>query len=311
MLPNCFPESGQAPQYNTVDAALWFIEAVARYIEATGDLGTLRTLWPALTQIVTFYCRGTRYGIHVDVDGLVSAGAPGMQLTWMDAKTGDRVVTPRSGKPVEIAALWYNGLHRMALLAAQLGESTDDYHRRAAAARDGFQRFWNAASGSCYDVLDGPGGNDATLRPNQIFAVALPYAGGGPAPLLSRERQQAVVTTCAAQLVTSNGLRTLSPADPSFVGRYDGPPAVRDACYHQGTAWAWLLGPFAVAHARAFGDAARARSFLQPLADQLYDYGLGSIAEIADGSAPFRPRGAIAQAWSIGELLRAWYDVEE
>lgn len=305
MLPNCFPENGAAPEYNTVDAALWYVEAVARYVLATNDVATLHRLFPTLDQIVSSYRQGTRYGIHMDTDGLIAANAPGMQLTWMDAKIGDRVITPRGGKPVEIAALWYNALVRVSELASKDARDGSEYASLASKVREGFARFWNAELSCCFDVLDGPDGNDATLRPNQLFAIAL------PSPVLSPDRYRAVVDTCASQLVTSSGVRTLGPTDPRFTALYGGPQATRDAAYHQGTAWPWLLGAFACAHARAYGDADLARSFLTPLADRLVDYGLGSVSEIADGGAPFHPRGAIAQAWSVGELIRAWFDIED
>jgi predicted glycogen debranching enzyme len=305
MLPNFFPEAGAAPEYNTADAALWYVEAAGCYVDATGDRATLRAIWPSLHDVVTNYRDGTRYGIHMDADGVIVASAPGVQLTWMDAKIGDWVVTPRMGKPVEIAALWYNALERMATMAELLGEKSDDYAALAERSRRGFDRFWNASSGFCYDVIDGPDGDDPTLRPNQLFAVSLPYSP------LTVDRQRGVVDACSAQLLTTNGLRTLPPSDPRFVPAYDGSPRERDAAYHQGTVWPWLLGPFAIAHARVYGDATRALSYLEPLADQLLDYGLGSISEIADAAAPFRPAGAIAQAWSVAELLRAWKKVSE
>jgi predicted glycogen debranching enzyme len=303
MVPNYFPERGEKPEYNTVDASLWFVEAVGRYVEATGDRETLSSLWTALTQIVTAYRDGTRYGIHMDADGLIVTSDPNIQLTWMDAKVGDWVVTPRLGKPVEIAALWYNALRRLGQLAVLIDSPATEYVDLAEKARLGFERFWNEAAGYCYDVLDGPNGSDATLRPNQLFCVSLPN------PLLTPEQQRSIVDACAAQLLTSNGMRTLPSTDPAFVGRYAGSPHDRDASYHQGTVWPWLLGAFAIAHARVYGDASAARSFLVPLADQLFDYGLGSISEIADGDAPFTPRGATAQAWSVGELIRAWHDI--
>lgn len=301
MLPNCFPEAGDAPEYNTADAALWYVEAAAAYVGATSDCATLRELWPSLHQVIAGYRDGTRYGIHMDGDGTIVAGAPGVQLTWMDAKVGDWVVTPRMGKPIEIAALWYNALRRMAELAALIDEPASEYAALAKRSRAGFERFWNGAAGYCYDVIDGPDGDDATLRPNQIFAVSLAHSP------LTQERQRAVVDVCGAQLLTSNGLRTLAPSDPHFVPAYDGSPRDRDAAYHQGTAWPWLLGPFAIAYARANGDNAKARSFLTPLADQLLDHGLGTISEIADATPPFRPNGTIAQAWSVAEFLRAWH----
>ena len=302
MLPNFFPDSGSAPEYNAADAAIWYVEAVARYVDATGDREILERLMPALRQIADAYRKGTRYGIHVDPDdGLVVAAAPGVQLTWMDAKVGDWVVTPRMGKPVEISALWYNALRRLARLAELAGTDPKEFERPADAVR--FDRFWNAPAGYCFDVLDTPSGNDATLRPNQLFAASLRHSALDP------QRRRAIVDACAARLVTPAGIRTLPPDDPRFAPRYEGTPRQRDAAYHQGTAWAWLLGAFAVAHARAYGDLAIARSFLQPLADRLGDYGIGSVAEIADATAPFTPRGAIAQAWSVAELLRGWNDV--
>jgi predicted glycogen debranching enzyme len=305
MLPNFFPETGQTPAYNTVDAALWFVEAAAAYIGATADAATLRKLWPSLQAVVAGYRDGTRYGICMDEDGAIVASASGLQLTWMDAKVGDWVVTPRMGKPVEIAALWHNALERMTALAALVGEPAGEYAELARCCRVGFERFWNAAAGYCYDVIDGPDGGDASLRPNQIFAVSLPHSP------LTPERQRAVVDVCAAQLLTSNGLRTLAPSDPRFVATYGGPQHDRDAAYHQGTVWPWLLGPFAIAYARVYGDNVTARSFLELLAAQLLDHGLGTISEIADGSAPFNPNGAIAQAWSVAEFLRAWAEVGE
>jgi predicted glycogen debranching enzyme len=303
MLPNFLPEGGETQQYNTVDAALWYIEAVARYVDATKDIDTLDALWPSLQSVVDSYRSGTQYGIALDADGLIAAGVAGVPLTWMDAKVGDWVVTPRVGKPIEISALWYNALERMKRLGALLERPVDEYDRLAQAAAIGFERFWNAATLHCYDVLDGPNGDDATLRPNQIFAVSLPYSP------LSRERQRGVVDACAAALLTSNGLRTLPRTDPRFVAVYGGSQRERDVAYHQGTVWPWLLGSFAVAHARVYGDAGRARSFLKPLADQMTGRGLGSISEVADGAAPHTARGAIAQAWSVGELLRAWHEL--
>jgi predicted glycogen debranching enzyme len=301
MLPNFFPERGQPPEYNTADAALWFVEAVASYVDATGDVATLRTVWASLQDVVTSYRQGTRYGIHMDDDGAIVASAPGVQLTWMDAKIGDWVVTPRMGKPVEIAALWYNALARMNAMSALIGKPGAEYAELAKRSAAGFERFWNADAGYCYDVIDGPDGNDATLRPNQIFAVSL------HASPLCPDRQRGVVDACAKQLLTTNGLRTLSPSDSRFVPKYGGSQPQRDAAYHQGTVWPWLLGPFAVAHARVYGDKATARSFLEALADQLLDHGLGTVSELADGTPPFRPQGAIAQAWSVAEFLRAWH----
>ena len=301
MLPNRFPDEGEAPEYNTVDATLWWFEAIRATHEATGDDGLLKDLFPALENVVDWHRRGTRYGIGEDpVDGLLRAGQPGVQLTWMDAKVGDWVVTPRIGKPVEINALWYNALRAMAGFARRLKRPATTWDAAADRARDGFGRFWNEGAGYCYDVLEGPHGDDGSLRPNQIFAVALPES---PLP---RERQRRVVDACARHLLTSHGLRSLAPGDPAYRGAYGGGQTERDGAYHQGTVWGWLLGPFALAHARAYGDREAARALLEPLGQHLADYGVGSIAEIFDGDPPFAPRGCIAQAWSVAETLRAW-----
>jgi predicted glycogen debranching enzyme len=301
MLPNVFPDAGERPEYNTVDAALWYVEAVRAYHESTNEAGVLRELFPALEQIVHGYAGGTRYGIRVDpADGLVAAGEPGVQLTWMDARVGDWVVTPRTGKPVEINALWYNALVAMAGLARALGRPSAEWEAMAARAAAGFTRFWNAEAGYCYDVIDGPAGPEAALRPNQILAVSL------PASALPAERQRQVVDACARRLLISHGLRSLSPGEPGYRPRYAGGPRERDGAYHQGTAWAWLLGPFALAYDRVHGDRTAARALLEPMAHHLGEYGVGSIAEVFDAEPPFAPGGCIAQAWSVAETLRAW-----
>jgi len=301
MLPNVFPDAGETPEYNTADAALWYFETVRQYVEVTGDLSLLRDLYPVLQEIVDAHVNGTRYHIHVDPnDGLLYAGEAGVQLTWMDAKVGDWVVTPRIGKPVEINALWLNALSSMRKFAKLLGRATTAHEYLLKRTRKGFGRFWNEATQCCFDVLDGPNGDDPTIRPNQIFAVALPET------TLTSEQQKAVVDTCARRLLTSHGLRSLSPEDPRYRGRYAGAPVERDGAYHQGTVWAWLLGPFTLAHLRVYNDPDRAAQFLNPVADHLNVHGLGSISEIFDGDAPFQPRGCIAQAWSVAEVLRAW-----
>jgi predicted glycogen debranching enzyme len=301
MLPNRFPDVGDAPEYNTVDATLWYVEAIRAYHAATADDGLLKDLYPTLRSILAWHRDGTRHGIRQDpTDGLLAAGEPGVQLTWMDAKVGDWVVTPRIGKAVEINALWYNSLRAMVGFARRLHEPARDLEEMAARVEASFQRFWSVRDGWCFDVIDGPESDDATLRPNQVFAVSLAHS-----PLTLPQRR-AVVDTCARHLVTSYGLRSLAPFDPRYVGHYGGDARARDGSYHQGAVWAWLLGPFALAHFSAYGDAARALSFLAPLADHLGDHGLGSIAEIFDGAPPFRPNGCIAQAWSVAETLRAW-----
>jgi len=304
MLPNVFPDSGEKPEYNTADAALWYVEAVRAYHAATRDAGLVKALFPVLADMIGWHVKGTRYGIGVDAaDGLLRAGEPGVQVTWMDAVVGDRVVTPRTGKPVEINALWYNALRAMSSLARVAGRHDATWDQMAGRTAAGFDRFWNEAAGACHDVIDGPAGADSTLRPNQIFAVSL------AASPLSAERQRRVVDVCARQLLTSFGLRSLAPGDPAYTGRYGGGSGERDGAYHQGPAWGWLLGPFALAHLRVYGDRQAARAFLAPMAHHLGDYGLGSIAEIFEGDPPFAPRGAIAQAWSVAETLRAWCEI--
>ncbi|OGB92066.1 MAG: glycogen debranching protein [candidate division NC10 bacterium RIFCSPLOWO2_12_FULL_66_18] len=304
MLPNRFPDAGEAPEYNTVDATLWYVEAIRAYHQATGDDALLTQLFPVLEEIVRWHRTGTRYGIAVDpADGLLRSGEPGVQLTWMDAKIGDWVVTPRTGKAVEINALWYNALCAMAFFARRLRRPPDEWESMAAHVKSGFTRFWNERAGYCYDVLDGPDGNDDALRPNQILAVSLSESP------LSPEQQREVVDACARYLLTSFGLRSLAPGYLRYQGRYVGGPRERDAAYHQGPAWGWLLGPFVMAYLRAYGDPATALAFLEPMAHHLADYGVGSIAEIFDGDPPFTPRGCIAQAWSVAEILRAWMEI--
>ncbi|MEM7118589.1 MAG: amylo-alpha-1,6-glucosidase [Chloroflexota bacterium] len=303
MLPNRFPDSGETPEYNTVDATLWYFEAMRAYYEATGDKTLVQQLFSVLVDIIAWHERGTRYNIKVDpADGLLYAGDPSKQLTWMDAKIGDWVVTPRIGKPVEVNALWYNALCIMADFAKLLEAPTrEKYVAMAAQTEAGFARFWHQELGYCYDVLDTPDGdNDEALRPNQILAVSLPNSP------LSQAQQTAVVDTCAKHLLTSHGLRSLAPGQAGYIGSYGGSVHQRDSVYHQGTVWSWLIGPFVKAHWRVYNDPAQARSFLTPLFQHLNDHGLGTISEIFDGDAPYTPRGTIAQAWSVAEVLSAW-----
>lgn len=369
MLPNAFPEAGETPHYNTVDATLWYFEAIRAYYEATGDRKLVLKLWPILVDIIDWHERGTRYQIHMDPeDGLIYAGEPGVQLTWMDAKVGDWVVTPRTGKAVEINALWYNALQIMVEFAGLLRQNNyptktlrDRYRKMAERAKAGFARFWNAEAGYCYDVIDIPIDNssinseidssinsgidspinseidscidnsidnaidnsadtsaidkpinelidkpinkgdrcDASLRPNQIFAVSLAHSP------LTRKQQQGVVDACARKLVTSHGLRSLSPDNPKYQGHYGGKIIQRDGAYHQGTVWGWLLGPFVLAHLRVYQDPIQAQLFLEPMVRHLLAGGVGSLSEIFDGDAPMTPRGCIAQAWTVAELLRS------
>jgi predicted glycogen debranching enzyme len=300
MLPNRFPDAGEEPEYNTADATLWYFEAIRACHEATGDDSLLRDLYPVLREILDRHVRGTRYGIRLDPeDGLLFAGEPGVQLTWMDAKVGDWVVTPRIGKPVEINALWYNAIRSMAAFARRLGEEESAYEALAEKILRGFGRFFREDLGRCLDVLDGPEGDDASMRPNQILAVSLAHS---PLP---EARRRAVVDACTRELLTPLGLRSLSPGDSRYAGQYGGDTVCRDGAYHQGTVWPWLIGPFVTAHLRVYRDPATARSFLLPLLRHLDDHGLGSVCEIADGDPPFTPRGCIAQAWSVAEVLRA------
>ena len=308
MLPNVFPDQGETPEYNTVDASLWYFEAIRDYFAHTNDKQLIIELFPALAEIIDWHRRGTRYNIHLDDDGLIYAGETGVQLTWMDAKVGDWVVTPRIGKPVEINALWYNALAIMSEFARLLGKSDAEYLEMAANTRKGFQRFWNADLNYCYDVLDTPNGNDDSLRPNQIFAVSLPVPKEGKSllPLLDDQQQKQIVDTVSRHLLTSYGLRSLSPEHPDYVYIYGGNPLQRDGAYHQGTVWGWLIGHFVQAHLRVYKNPELARSFIEPLADHLQGGCVGTMSEIFDGDAPFIPRGAFAQAWSVAEVLRGW-----
>jgi predicted glycogen debranching enzyme len=308
MVPNRFPDAGEQPEYNAVDASLWYMVAAHELVEAAGagavalSAADQQLLRHAICQIVAGYRAGTRFGIRMDEDGLLAAGAPGLQLTWMDAKVGDRVITPRIGKPVEVQALWLNAL-RIA------GASSPQYCALYRHALASFQlRFWNEAGGCLYDVIDVDhvaGRNDPAVRPNQILAV-----GGLPYQVLVEPYASRVVDMVECRLLTLLGLRSLAPGEPGYAPHYGGGVAERDGAYHQGTAWPWLIGPFVEAWLRVRGDAAEAKReadqrFLSPLRDHLGVAGLGHVSEIADGDAPHRPGGCPFQAWSLGELLRA------
>jgi len=301
MIPNRFPDHDDTPEYNTADATLWYVEAIRATVEATDDLDLLSDLFPVLQEIIQWHRDGTRYGIGADPDdGLLRAGEPGVQLTWMDAKVGDWVVTPRIGKPVEINALWINALRSMEHFATELDEDAAPYAAEAARAEASFDRFWNAEREYCYDVIDGPDGDDPQLRPNQLFAVSLPHSP------LSAEQQRAVVDACAAHLYTPHGLRSLAPETDAYTGTYSGDVHSRDGAYHQGTVWSWLMGPFVRAHLRVYDHPEAARRLLAPLLRHLNGHGVGSISEIFDGDAPFTPRGTPAQAWGVAEALSLW-----
>jgi predicted glycogen debranching enzyme len=307
MLPNFFPDAGVEPEFNSVDASLWYVVAVYDWLEAMAAGGrkasreSVSKLQGAVEAILEGYSRGTRFGIRADSDGLLMAGQPGVQLTWMDAKVGDRVVTPRIGKPVEVQALWLNALWA----ATAFSDRWRDLHDRGYTSFH--ERFWNEEAGCLYDVVDPEhrlGEADLSLRPNQIFAV-----GGLPFPILEGERARRVVDAVEAILATPLGLRSLAPSDPAYVGRYESGPADRDGAYHQGTVWPYLAGAFVDGWVRVRGgtDAARRearRRFVEPLMAHLDEAGLGHVSEIADGDAPHVPRGCPFQAWSLGELLR-------
>jgi predicted glycogen debranching enzyme len=307
MIPNRFPDAGEMPEYNTIDASLWFVHAVGRYLDYTKDENTVRRVaWPAVRAILDGYRQGTRYGIRMDADGLITGGAPGAQLTWMDAKVGDWVVTPRRGKPVEIQALWVRALAVGEQLSAKFGDDPcaarcgDDRIRAIKSFR---ARFWYEQGGYLYDVVDGESGDDASLRPNQIYAVAF------PGELLDVEQARRVVQVVEERLLTPVGLRTLAPGGPQYRPRYEGDVHSRDGAYHQGTVWPFLLGPFVTAWVRVHGGTSSARrtarGFLDGLEAHLSDACLGQVSEIFDADAPHRPRGCCAQAWSVAEPLRA------
>lgn len=305
MIPNRFPDEGEVPEYHTVDATLWFFEAVRAYAEKTGDYkSVIDKLYTKLTDIIDWHVRGTRHNIHVDTDGLLHAGEVGLQLTWMDAKIGGRVITPRIGKPVEIQALWFNALCTMADLAKRVGDKKCEkrYAEMADAAKTSFNgQFWNDGENCLFDVLNGTQ-KDASVRPNQIFAVSLRYT------MLDQNRARVVVKKIQSELLTDVGLRSLSPRDPQYVAVYIGSPETRDAAYHQGTVWGWLIGPFIEAYLKVNPPNARVRRQVEQMLSgfkrHLSETMLGQISEIFDAGPPNSPRGAAAQAWSVAEILR-------
>ncbi len=301
LLPNLFMESGQGEAFNTVDAALWFVNAVHEYYSATQDAALVEELRPALDEIITYYRNGTDYGISMDRDGLMIAASPGWQLTWMDAKVGDWVVTPRMGKPVEISALWYNALRIMEEFARACNWE-GEYGALAERVRKGFAAFWYAEGQYLYDVLDTP--PDTRLRPNQIFAVSLPYSP------LDLNQARAVVSMVERHLLTPYGLRSLAPYDKEYHGHYGGNTWERDSAYHQGTVWGWLIGPYIDAYLRVHGHSEQAkllcRALLKPMLAHVWEAGVGSISEIFEGNPPHLPRGTVSQAWSVSEVLRVW-----
>jgi predicted glycogen debranching enzyme len=305
LIPNMFPDGQSRGLYHTADATLWFFHALNRYLQATNDRVTLAILLPTLGKIIDHHLAGTEFNIHVDSeDGLLCQGKDGYQLTWMDAKMGDWVVTPRRGKAVEINALWYNALQ---LYSGWLQASGDQasavcYAEHARRAEESFNaRFWFAEGGYLYDVIDGPAGDDNSVRPNQVFAISLDH------PVLRRDRWKAVMAVVERELLTPLGLRSLSPNHPDYKKNYHGDLKTRDAAYHQGTVWGWLIGPFLDAWIKIHpGELEKAREFLSAFPAHLADAGMGTISEIFDAEEPHTPRGCIAQAWSVAEVLRCW-----
>lgn len=316
MLPNNFPDRGQDPQYNTSDATFWWAWTLLKYFEKTNDADFVKSALPDLDSVVEWHRKVTRYRLHLDEsDGLISGGEPGVQLTWMDAKCGDFVVTPRAGKAVEICALWYNFLKIIDHLRETLSLIGPDYSELAAKAKQGFQKFWNADRGCLYDVINTDGSKDEAVRPNQIFALSLPFE------LLSPEQARSVLSVVELELLTPFGLRSLSPHDVNYQGKYGQGKAQanqydRDMTYHQGTVWPWLIGHWVDArikvHGRTQDNLRYISSKIGPLKHHILDSaGLGSISEIFDGDEPHEPQGCIAQAWSVAELLRVLTEYPE
>jgi predicted glycogen debranching enzyme len=302
LIPNMFPDGEREGLYHTADASLWFFHAVERYTLATGDAETLRKLMPVLLDIVQHHLQGTRFGIHIDpADGLFTQGAEGYQLTWMDAKVGDWVVTPRRGKTVELNALWYNALCLMHSWTAQYdGGDSLNLAEHARRARESFnKRFWYEQGGYLYDLVDGEHGDDTCCRPNQVFAISLPH------PVLDRERWEPVMKVVRERLLTPVGLRSLAPGEKDYKPRYYGDLRARDAAYHQGTVWAWLIGPYIDAELKLPGvQRSRLRDLLAGFDQQLDEACVGQLSEVFDAEAPYLPRGCVAQAWSVAEVLR-------
>jgi predicted glycogen debranching enzyme len=305
-IPNYFAETDGSPQYNALDAALWFFHAIRKYFQYTKDVSTIKALYPILTNSAQVLSRGTIFDVKVDEDMLLNIGQMGTQLTWMDAKIGDFVVTPRNGKAVEINALWYWALDTLSRIANLLGKRDEQarYANMAEIVKTNFSKaFWNSDANCLFDRIVN-GTPDPSVRPNQIIAIALPKS------ILSAEREKAVVRVVQSELMTPFGLRTLSPKDPRYHGRYDGDQKSRDLAYHQGPAWPWLLGQFVTAYIKTSDNANTAREnamrFLEPMHQHLREAGLGFISELFDGDPPYRPRGCIAQAWSVAEVLRAY-----
>lgn len=309
LIPNRFPDDDQdEPAYNTVDASLWFFQAVYKFLKYTGDNDFIKSqIYPVLKEIIAWHVRGTHFDIKLDSDGLLKAGNSETQLTWMDAKVDGWVVTPRHGKPVEINALWFNALKIMEMLSRRYGEDSTGFRTKAAATKKAFiKQFWNEEASCLYDVIGEDGTPDPSIRPNQILAVALPYT------MLDDTKEKKVVYRVWKDLYTPYGLRSLSPDHPDYRGSYVGDRYQRDGAYHQGTVWSWLMGSFITAfrkvHEYSPESQIVAEIFIRPLKAHLHDHGIGSISEIFEGNEPFEPRGCIAQAWGVAEVLRAYME---
>lgn len=315
MLPNRFPDNGERPEYNTADASLWFFVAVHEYLRSSGDSAFAHEIYPTLKDMFAWHARGTRFGIGMDpADALLRAGEDRAQLTWMDVKVGDQVITPRIGKPVEVNALWFNAVSILRDLASEL-DAHEDYATLAPLAgriRASFEEtYWYESGGYLYDVADGPDGDadptgrrrDTSLRPNQLFALSLPHS------LFGDDKARRIIETCTTELWTPVGMRTLAATDPRYRGHYGGNVPERDGAYHQGTVWPWLLGAFVTAHYRVYHDATAALEFLNAIPAHMREACIGQVSEIMEGDPPFAPRGCFAQAWSIGEILRATSEI--
>jgi len=300
LIPNRFPDGGEPPEYNTIDATLWLFQAVAAYLRASGDWRFIADRLDALEGVIDWHIGGTRHNIRMDErDGLLAGGEEGYALTWMDARVGDWVVTPRRGKPIEINALWYNALRLTADWCERAMRPAGGYRQMALQVHESAQvRFWYRDGGYCYDVVDAADGDDPSLRPNQVIALALVY------PLIEGDRARSTLDVVTSKLLTPYGLRTLSPDDPRYQASYEGDQRARDAAYHMGMAWPWLMGPYLDAHLRVNGDREAVRRMIEPFEAHLRDAGLGTISEIFEPEPPYRPRGCIAQAWSVAEILR-------
>jgi predicted glycogen debranching enzyme len=310
LIPNRFPDGGEKPEYNAADATLWMFHALDAYLLRTGDWSLLKELFPGLKECIEWHVRGTSFGIGVDAaDGLLHAGAPGVQVTWMDAKVGERVVTPRHGKPVEVNALWYRALNCMEGWAVHLSTDATQYSELRTLVRQNFAaRFWYAEGGYLYDVVDVAGvagTHDSSLRPNQLFAAALTR------DLLSDAQATSLLQQVTRHLLTPLGLRSLSPTDPAYHSHFNGQRSVRDEAYHQGAVWLWLIGPYIDVHLRLRTNRRELRALLQPLLEHLWSACLGTIGEVAEPEPPFMPAGCFAQAWSLAEVLRCWQQLAD